>query len=81
MNCSECRDLYRVFERRNARYLEAREAAFFHISTRIAARKLIDLQRAMNDLREHQAECPWAIAAEHVGRRSDVLESRGAEIH
>lgn len=81
MNCSECRDLYRVFERRNTRYLEARAAAFFRISTRIAARKLIDLQRAMNDLLEHQAECPWAIAAEHVGRRFHGLESGPAATH
>jgi hypothetical protein len=68
MNCSECRDLYRVFELRSQGYLEARSAAFFMVSTRIAARKHVDLQRALNDLHEHQEECPWAIAAEHVGR-------------
>jgi hypothetical protein len=69
VNCSECRDLYRVFERRNTSYLEARAAAFFQISTRIAARKHVDLQRATGDLNEHQMECPWAIAAEYMGRR------------
>jgi hypothetical protein len=66
MNCSECRDLYRVFERKNARYLEARSAAFFQVSAKIAIRKHVDVQRAMSDLQEHQAECPWAIAAEQV---------------
>ncbi|MGA2101577.1 MAG: hypothetical protein ABSG34_10765 [Candidatus Sulfotelmatobacter sp.] len=69
MNCSECRDLYRVLERRNARYVEARTAAFFKISPRLAARKHVDLQRAMSDLQEHQAECPWAIVAEQVAER------------
>ncbi len=69
MNCSECRDLYRVLERRNARYVEARSAAFFKISPRLAARKHVDVQRALSDLQEHQAECPWAIAAEQVGER------------
>ncbi len=69
MNCSECRDLYRVFEQRNTRYREARSAAFFQVSTKIAARKHVDLQRAVSDLQEHQAECPWAIAAEYVGRQ------------
>jgi len=68
MNCPECRDLYRAFERKNARYLEARTAAFFRISPKIAVRKYVDAQRAVSDLREHQAECPWAIAAEHVGQ-------------
>ena len=69
MNCSECRDLYRAFERKNTRYLEARSAAFFQVSPKIAIRKHVDVQRAMSDLREHQAECPWAIAAEHVSQQ------------
>ena len=67
MNCSECRDLYRVFERRNNNYIEARSAAFFQVSPKIAVRKHVDLQRAISDLREHQSECPWAIAAERIG--------------
>jgi hypothetical protein len=69
MKCSECRDLYRVLERRSASFEEARSAAFFKISPRLAARKHVDLQRALSDLQEHQAECPWAIAAEQVGDR------------
>lgn len=67
MNCSECRDLYKTFARRNVSYTDARSSAFFRISTRIAARIYIDLQRALNDLQEHQAECPWATAAEQTG--------------
>ncbi len=69
MNCSECRDLYRIFEQNKARYLEARSAAFFQVSTRIAARKHVYLQRAASDLYEHQAECPWAIVARYMGHR------------
>lgn len=69
MNCSECRDLYHIFERKNARYPEARSAAFFQVSPKIAVRKYVDVQRAMSDLQEHQAECPWAIAAEQVSQR------------
>jgi hypothetical protein len=72
MNCSECRDLYRVMERRNARYVEARSAAFFKINPRLAARKHVDLQRAISDLQEHQAECPWAITAEHLCQRANA---------
>ncbi len=69
MNCSECRDLYRVFERRSASYAEARSSAFFQLSTRIAARIHIALLRALNDLEEHQANCPWAIVAGGIGRQ------------
>jgi len=69
MNCAECRDLYRMLERRNAKYVEARSAAFFRVSPQLAARKHLELQRALSDLQEHQAECPWALTAEHVGRR------------
>ena len=72
MNCTECRDLYRMIERRSARYFEARSAAYFKINPRLAARKHVDLQRAINDLQEHQAECPWAITAEHLGHRVDA---------
>ena len=69
MTCSECRDLYRVYERRNTRYLEARSSAFFRVSPKIAARKHLILQRAIGDLQEHQAECPWAIVAASMAER------------
>lgn len=67
MNCPECRGLYRIFEQKRARYVEARSAAFFQISTKIAVRRDVDLQRAFSDLQEHQAACPWAIVAQVMG--------------
>ena len=76
MNCPECRDLYRTYERSNARYMEARSAAFFWVSTEIAVRKYVSVQRALSDLREHQADCPWAIAAEYF---VDRLNSRPSQ--
>lgn len=79
MTCSECRDLYRTFERRTNQYLEARSSAFFKISSQIASRKQISLLRAMSDLREHQEDCPWARAAEHIAQRRGDLYS-AAEI-
>jgi len=68
MSCSECNDLYRVFERTRTRYVEARSAAFFQVSTRIAVRKYVDVQRAKSDLHEHQLVCPWAIVAQQLGQ-------------
>jgi hypothetical protein len=75
MNCSECRNLYRIYERRNTQYHEARSAAFFQVSTQIAVRKYGSLQRALSDLQEQQAECPWAIAAEYFVERWQMTSS------
>ncbi len=63
MRCSQCRDLYRVLVRTQARYLDARSSAFFMVSTEIAAKKQIDMERAKNDLHEHQLDCAWAKVA------------------
>ena len=68
MHCTECHDLYRAFERRAARYNEARASAFALISPMIAVRTHVDMQRAQNDLLEHQDDCPWAIAAANVSQ-------------
>jgi hypothetical protein len=76
MNCSECKDLYRAFERTLIRYEEARSAAFYQVSTRIAVRKHIALERAKNDLREHQQVCPWAIIAQRFGQYGTVQFAR-----
>lgn len=69
MTCSECCDLYRTFERRTNRYMEARSSVFFQINPQIASRKQVSLLRALSDLREHQEECPWALAATHIAHR------------
>ena len=63
MHCIECLELYRAFERRAARYNEARTSAFVLVSPTIAVRTHVDMQRAQSDLLEHQDDCPWAIAA------------------
>jgi hypothetical protein len=69
MNCSECRNLHRTFERTQAGYVEALSAAFYRVSTEIAARKHVAMVRAENDLQEHQLVCPWAIASVLCGRQ------------
>lgn len=69
MNCSECKDLYRAFERTRARFEEARSAAFFQVSTKIAVRNHVNLERAKSDLREHQETCPWALVAQRFTLR------------
>ena len=68
MRCTECRDLYHAFERRAARYAEARSSAFFQVSPSIAVRTHVDMQRAHSDLMEHQTDCPWAIVAGNLSQ-------------
>jgi len=57
MNCSQCTDLYRTRESARIKYVAARLAAFYRVSTDLAAKKQVDLERAKTDLQEHQLVC------------------------
>ena len=59
MGCSICKDLERVFEYRRGKYLEARSAAYYRVSTELAAYKNVDMERAKCDLEEHQLVCAF----------------------
>lgn len=60
MKCLRCNDLIRVFESRSAEYAKARSAIFYRVSTELAARKQVDMERARTDLDEHRLECRFA---------------------
>jgi hypothetical protein len=60
MDCLRCKDLDEAFESRRSKYSEARSAAFYQVSTELAAQKNVDMERARNDLEEHQLICPLA---------------------
>jgi hypothetical protein len=57
MNCIQCEDLRRTFESAHIKYVAARSAEFYQVSTEIAAKKQVDMERARIDLQEHQATC------------------------
>jgi len=57
MDCLQCTDLSRTFESAHLKYVAARSAEFYRISTEIAAKKQVDMERAKTDLQEHQAIC------------------------
>jgi hypothetical protein len=57
MNCSECTYRYRAFESAYIKYDEARSASFYRVSTGIAAKEQVDMERAKTDLQEHQSVC------------------------
>jgi hypothetical protein len=57
MNCLECINLEQSFESRLSKYREARSAAFYQVSTELAAKKKVDMERSRNDLEDHQVIC------------------------
>lgn len=60
MDCFKCMNLERAFGSRLSEYSEARSAVFYQVSTELAARKKVDMERARNDLEEHQLICALA---------------------
>ena len=57
MDCLICKDLERVLASKRGQYLEARSAAYYRISTDVAAIKNVDMERAKSDLQEHHLVC------------------------
>ena len=57
MDCLICTGLERAFESRHSEYVEARSAAYYQVSTELAAYKNVDMERAKSDLKEHQLVC------------------------
>jgi hypothetical protein len=57
MGCLECKNLEEAFESRLSQYIDARSAAYYRVSTELAAKKNVDMERARNDLEEHQLVC------------------------
>jgi hypothetical protein len=57
MNCLKCTDLQQAFESKLSKYIEARSAAYYRVSTELAAHKNVDMERARSDLKEHQLVC------------------------
>jgi hypothetical protein len=61
MDCSVCRDLKRAYEAEVIGYVEARSSASFRVSTNVASRKRVEMERARYDLEEHRRVCVSAV--------------------
>ena len=57
MDCLECKNLEEAFDSSLSQYIEARSAAYYRVSTELAAKKNVDMERARNDLEEHRLIC------------------------
>ena len=60
MGCLECKNLEEAFESRLSQYIDACTAAYYQVTTELAAKKNVDMERARNDLKEHQLVCASA---------------------
>jgi len=70
MDCLECKNLGEAFESGLSKYIEARSAAYYRVSTELAAKKNVDMERARNDLKEHQLRCVFAAEVRPSGPRA-----------
>jgi hypothetical protein len=59
MDCLECKRLQRAFEIRLIRYNQARSAAFYRVSSDLAAKQNVAMERAKSDLEEHNLVCSF----------------------
>jgi Zn-dependent peptidase ImmA (M78 family) len=62
MDCPMCKELERAFETRRRNYIAARFAAYYRVSTELAAYKNVEMERAKSDLEEHQSVCVFAAS-------------------
>ena len=81
MDCLICKDLERTFESRRGQYIEARSAAYYRVSTELAAYKNVDMERAKSDLAEHKLVCVSAAKVRESGPRASrmVFHTTGCE--
>jgi hypothetical protein len=81
MDCLECKNLEEVLESRLSQYIEARSAAYYRVSTELAAKKNVDMERARNDLEEHRLICVSPLRRDPSGPRATRMAfTSGAEL-
>ena len=67
MECLECKNLEEAFESKRGQYIEARSAAYYRVSTELAAKKNVEMERARNNLEEHQFLCASRVDVRPFG--------------
>jgi hypothetical protein len=56
-HCSICKNLATACESRLSEYTKARSAAYYRVSTELAAYKNVEMERAKTELEEHRLVC------------------------
>jgi hypothetical protein len=75
MGCPICGDLERAYEIGLTEYIEARSSTYYSVSTKPAAYKRVDMERARYELEEHRLECGFAVRVHALSRARDVSTS------
>jgi hypothetical protein len=57
MDCLICANLERAYEARLSEYVEARTSVCYRVSTKLAAKRNVDMERARYELEEHRSAC------------------------
>ena len=78
-NCLESENLNRVYESKLTKYLPARSAVLYRISTEFAAKQQVDMERAKNDIQEHLLICPSVIVRRVSQRRPPIPPTRSSD--
>ena len=73
MDCLECKNLEQAFESGLSQYNQALSAVYYRVSTELAAKKNVDMERTRNDLEEHQLICASAKAQR-------IMRTRGMQV-
>jgi len=60
MECAICKDLERARDAGLREYIEARSSACFRVTTKFAAEKNVEMERARYELEEHRISCAFA---------------------
>jgi hypothetical protein len=76
-NCLESENLNRVYESKLTKYLPARSAVLYRISTEFAAKQQVDMERAKNDMEEHLLICP-SVMVRRVSQRRPPIPPTGS---
>jgi Zn-dependent peptidase ImmA (M78 family) len=70
MDCLICRDLKRTLEFKRTEFFKARSAAYYQVSTKVAAYKQVEMERAKSNWEEHRLVCATATEARQAGAES-----------
>ena len=76
MDCPICARLKQAYEAVLSEYNEARSSAVYQFSTKLAAQKNVDMERARYELEEHRAQCATAADPSLLPQREASTRSK-----
>lgn len=75
MKCPICKELTRVMDSEERRHQAALQTSYYLVTTELAARIQVDMERAKTALREHRSSCGAAQAGGAVSVMPSIPEA------